>query len=87
MNSYEHKEADIQDSSNIQEYFGSISEQERELVITSKGKMVGAILTEEQYNWFLDKLDEAQEVKPISDRASDLDGAQGLDEFKKELEK
>jgi len=49
--------------------------------------MVGAILTEEQYNWFLDKLDEAQEVKPISDRASDLDGAQGLDEFKKELEK
>jgi len=87
MSHGEYNEKDIGDTSHIQDYVASIEDQERELVLTSKRKMVGAILTAEQYSWFLDKLDETQDLGFIPERAEDLRGAQSLDDFKTELDK
>ncbi len=50
----------------------SIGQQELELVLTNDGKMVGAILTQAQYAWFLDKLD-------------NFKGSQSLEDFKREF--
>jgi len=85
MRNIEHKESDINNTPPIQEYLGAIETQENELVLTSKGNIVGAILTAEQYNWFLDKIDECQNISEISKRVNDRDGEQSLDNLKKEL--
>ena len=87
MSDDEYNEKDVGDTSYIQDYIAAIDDQERELILTSKGEMVGAILTAEQYNWFLDKLDETQDLGFISSRVEDLEGAQSLDDCKKELDK
>ena len=85
MSVNEYIEKDIGDSDSIQEFVNTIECQEREMVLISKGKTVGAILTAEQYSWFLDQLDAAQDTGFISERVNDLEGSQGLEEFKKEL--
>jgi len=76
---------DIGDSSTINNFATSIGTQERELILSSKGNVVGVILTAEQYEWFLEQLDNNQDLNFISERANDRDGAQSLDDFKKEL--
>ncbi len=85
MRNYEYKESDIGDISSMQEYLGSIDKQENELVLTSSGDIAGAILTVEQYNWFLNKVDECQDLSEISKRVNDRSGEQSLDDLKKEL--
>ncbi len=85
MGNDEYKESDIRDAPPIQEYLDSIENQKNELVLTSEGKMIGAILTAEQYDWFLDKIDEYQDLSEISKRTKNQDGTQSLDDFKKEI--
>jgi len=85
MSNDEYNERDVGDTPLIQNYIITIEDQDRELVLTSKGKIVGAILTMEQYNWFLDKLDESQDLGFIAERVKDREGAQSLEDFRKEL--
>jgi len=87
MNIDEYKEKDISDSDSILDFVNSIKSQSTELVLSSKGNTVGAILNVDQYNWFLDQLDAQQDVEKIHNRASDMKGSQSLSEFKKELDK
>lgn len=82
----DHKEADISQSELINGFVRSIKTQERELVLNSGNEVVGAILTAEQYEWFLDQLDSHQDVSFIDERYDDKDGSQSLDDFKKDLE-
>lgn len=82
----DHNEADISQSESINGFVRSIKTQERELILTSEEKIVGAILTAEQYEWFLDQLDSCQDVSFIDERYDDKDGSQSLDDFKKDLE-
>lgn len=82
----DHNEADVSQSESINGFVRSIKDQERELVLTSEQTIVGAILTAEQYEWFLDQLDACQDVSFINDRYDDKDGSQSLDDFKKDLE-
>jgi len=82
----DHKEADISQSELINGFVRSIKGQDRELVLNSGDEVVGAILTAEQYEWFLDQLDSHQDVSFIDERYDDKDGSQSLDDFKKDLE-
>lgn len=85
MNNDSYNENDIEDSQSIMEFVDSIKSQEREMVLTSDGKIVGAILTSEQYEWFLDQLDMQQDTTFVDERSKDLSGSQSLDDLKKEL--
>lgn len=85
MDNNEYKESDIRNATSIQGYLDSIENQNNELVLTSGGKMIGVILTAEQYDWFLDKIDEYQDLSEISKRTKDQNGTQSLDNFKKEI--
>lgn len=85
MNDSEFNEKDIEDSGQIQKFVKAIESQEREMILISKGKTVGAILTAEQYNWFLDQLDANQDTSFVTERQNDRKGSQSLDDFKKEL--
>lgn len=82
----DHKEADISQFELINGFVRSIKGQDRELVLNSGDEVVGAILTAEQYEWFLDQLDSHQDVSFIDERYDDKDGSQSLDDFKKDLE-
>jgi len=68
-------------------FIKSLKQQEMELILSSDGQQVGAILTSEQYDWFLDQLDAQQDIESISARSSDSDDAQDLSDFKKEFDK
>ena len=81
----EYNQIDINDDDSAIAFIHSIKEQEREMVLTSGESVVGAILTEQQYKWFLDQLDAHDDVSNILERANDLEGSQSLDEFKREL--
>lgn len=87
MSDPEFNEKDIEDSDPIQKFVKAIESQEREMVLISKGKTVGAILTAAQYRWFLDQLDANQDTKFVDERQNDRKGCQSLDEFKKEVGK
>jgi hypothetical protein len=87
MNSDEYNEKDVSDTESILEFVKTLNQEKTELILSSNGKQVGAILTSEQYDWFLDQLDAQQNIEAINDRASDMDGAQNLSEFKKEFGK
>lgn len=82
----DYNEKDVEDIESIKEFIDSIQSRQREMILTSAGKTVGAILTSEQYKWFLDQLDAQQDLKFVDDRVDDLEGAQSLENFKKELE-
>lgn len=82
----EYNEKDVTDMKSIKTFIESITSQKRELILTLSGKAVGAILTAEQYEWFLDQLDAHQDTSFIDERVKDLEGSQSLDEFKKEIE-
>ncbi len=75
---------DVSDLESIRAYMETIGSQQRELILTSSGKTVGAILTAEQYDWFLDQLDNQQDTSFVDERTKDLDGSQSLDEFKQD---
>lgn len=85
MSNNKYIEKEITETHEIQDYIESIEGQARELVLTSKGEIVGAVLTKEQYDWFLDQIDETQDISSIASRTDDLDDSIGLDDFKKEL--
>jgi len=87
MSNDQYNEKDVGNTSPIRDYITSIEDQDRELILTSKGKVVGAILTTEQYNWFLDRLDESQDLGFIAERVEDREGAQSLEDFREELGK
>jgi hypothetical protein len=80
------EERDIGETASIEGFIGSLETQEREMILTKGGKAIGAILTGEQYDWFLDLLDAQQDLSFINERVNDLDGSQTLEDFKKELE-
>ena len=82
----EYKEIEISDSKSILDFVESLESQKRESVLSLNGKSVGAILTAEQYEWFLDQLDAQQDIGDISDRISDLNGSQSLVDLKKEFD-
>ncbi len=80
-----YNEKDISDTESILEFVKTLTQQKTELILSSNGKQIGAILTSEQYDWFLDQLDAQQDIDAISDRENDMDGAQNLSDFKKDL--
>lgn len=75
----------VDDDERVLDFVRSIEKQEREAVLMSGDSEVGAIITAEQYKWFLDQLDAHIDVENIVKRGNDREGAQSLDEFKKEL--
>ncbi|WDE04196.1 hypothetical protein SG34_023070 [Thalassomonas viridans] len=79
------EKADINDESAINAAISQLTSKNRETLLLDKGRVIGAVLTKEQYDWFLDKLDESSDISEICERASDLDGSISLDELKKEL--
>ena len=85
MSNNEYLEKDITETQAIQDFIENIDNQTAELVLNSKGNVVGAVLTKEQYEWFLDKIDDDQDISSIVSRADDLDDSIGLDDLKKEL--
>lgn len=85
MSEDEYNEKDISDTESILEFVKTLAQQKAELILSSNGKQIGAILTSEQYDWFLDQLDAQQDVESISDRENDMDGSQNLSDFKKDL--
>ncbi len=82
----DYQEKDIKNTVDILKFIKNIKEQSVELVLSSDGENVGAILTGEQYEWFLDQLDSQQDIESIHARADDRDGSQSLNDFKKELD-
>jgi len=82
----EYNKKDIKDFEDIKIFIESIESQNREMVLSSKDKTVGAVLTAEQYEWFLNQLDDHQNIDAIANRVKDMEGSKNLDEFKKELD-
>ena len=87
MSISDYNEKDVVDMDSIKAFIESIRSQQRELILTSSGETVGAILTAEQYEWFLDQLDVKQDIGFIDERVKDLEDSQSLDECKQELAK
>lgn len=87
MSKDQYIEIDVTNTESILGFIKSIKNQKTELILSSNGKQVGAILTAEQYEWFLDQLDAQQDLESINARSSDMDDAQNLSDFKKELDK
>ncbi|TCI01321.1 hypothetical protein EZV61_18185 [Corallincola luteus] len=85
MDDIDLKEIDINNTAQTLTAIAEIQSCQREVLLTENGEVVGAILTKDQYNWFLDQLDESEEVSVIADRANDADDAISLEEFKKQL--
>lgn len=81
----DYDEKDVTDTDSIKAFIESIASQKRELILTASGEIIGAILTAEQYAWFLDQLDAHQDVNFIDERIEDLEGSQSLEELKKEI--
>jgi hypothetical protein len=79
-------EKDINDIKSIQDFMRTIATQSKELVLTSESKTVGAILTAEQYDWFLDQIDGQQDLSFLPAKLVDRSGSQTLADFKKELD-
>ncbi|MBL4606369.1 MAG: hypothetical protein JKY01_00875 [Pseudomonadales bacterium] len=82
----EYNEKDIKDTASIRGFIESIESQQREMILTSGGNTVGAILTSAQYEWFLDQMDMQQDMTFVNERPGDLSGSQTLDELKKEFD-
>jgi hypothetical protein len=78
-------ENDVTDYKSIDNFIRSIEKQNKELVLTNKGEVVGAVLTKEQYDWFIQKLDDSEDLSFLEERINDFDGAVSLDDLKKEL--
>jgi hypothetical protein len=85
MDNYEWHECELSDFASVKAYLENFSQKQKELVLLSGEETVGAILTKEQYAWFLEQIDKLQNVDFIAERKDDLHGAQSLQEMKKEL--
>lgn len=85
MSADDYLEKDIKETAGILKFIENLKEQSVELILSSGGESVGAILTGEQYKWFLDQLDSQQDVESIHAKADDRDGVISLDDFKNEL--
>lgn len=64
----EFNEKDIDDSNRIEIFIKAVESEGREMVLISKVKTVGAILTTAQHNWFIDQPDTNQDAKPVKER-------------------
>ncbi|MDX1536286.1 hypothetical protein [Arsukibacterium sp.] len=80
-----YNETEITDLEAIKSFVDALGSQRSELVLTKNGKTLGAILTAEQYEWFLDQLDNNADVSFVDERSKDLSGSQSLQDFKKDL--
>jgi len=78
-------ENDINDTKPVIKFIENIKNQSREMVLTSDGDIVGAVITREQYSWFLDQLDSCQDINFIEERVKDREGSQSLENFKREI--
>lgn len=87
MSTDEYNEKDVSDSESILEFVKTLKKQKSEMILSSNGTQVGAILTSDQYEWFLDQLDAQQDIEAINARSGDMGGAQNLSDLKKELNK
>lgn len=85
MENSDYCEVEISDVSSIREFIDAIKCKQKEMVLLSDGEVVGAVLTAEQYAWFLDQIDAQADLSFVSERATDLKGAQSLNDLKKEL--
>lgn len=85
MSEDEYNEKEVTDTKSIIDFIGSIKSKKSELVLVSNGETVGAIVTAEQYEWFLDQIDSKQDLDKIQNRSSDMKDSQSLEDFKKEL--
>jgi len=85
MSNDDYIESEVKNVELIKRYLDSIDKSSSEMVLKDDGKTVGAILTAQQYEWFLDQLDSHQDLESIAERANDKAGSQDLDSFKKEL--
>lgn len=85
MSNDDYIESEVTDTGLIRQYLEGIDKNTSEMVLKNHGEIVGAILTAQQYEWFLDQLDSHQDLKSIAERANDKVGSQDLDSFKKEL--
>lgn len=83
----EFNEKDISDTEAILKYVTALDAKKEEMLLISKGKTVGAILTAQQYSWFLDQLDAHQDTSFVEQRINDRKGAKDLDTLRKELGK
>ncbi len=81
----DYQERDITDTDAILTFIETLTNQNKELVLSSDGKNIGAILTAEQYAWFLDQIDAQQNITLIGAKAEDRQGSQSLEEFKRTL--
>ena len=81
----DYNEAEVVDTKAIKTFVNTLGTQKTELVLTKKGKTVGAILTAEQYECFLDQLDNSAGASFVDERSKDLSGSQRLNDFKKDL--
>ena len=77
---------EVDDVQSIQDFISTITTQQKELVLTKKSKTVGAILTAEQYDWFLDQIDAQQDLSFVQERLTDRTGSRTLADFKKKLD-
>lgn len=85
MDKDDYQECDVSDIESIKQYVGAIQNQNKELVLSANGKTAGAVVTAEQYEWFLDQLDAHQDLSFVDERSRDRKGSLDLDVLKKEL--
>ncbi len=85
MTDYEWNACEISDTSEITAYLSAFDSKLKELVLIRQGEVIGAILTKEQYNWFLNQIDSQQDLRFIEERKNDFEGAESLEMIKKEL--
>ena len=85
MDDSDYKQAEIDDGDAIIAFTRDISAQAQELVLTHNGATVGAILTQAQYQWFLDQLDQADTPDYLADHANDEADAISLDALKEAI--
>lgn len=81
----EYNEKDISDTESILDFVKTLAQQKTELILSSNGKQIGAILTSEQYDFFLDQLDAQQDIDSINKIKSDMNGTQNSSDLKKDL--
>ena len=77
---------EVDDVQSIQDFISTVATQQKELALTKKSKTAGAVLTAEQYGWFLDQIDAQQDLSFVQERLTDRTGSQTLADFKKKLD-
>jgi hypothetical protein len=85
MNTDNYNQQEVSNTAVITQFITSLPSKDKEMILTADGRVVGAVLTAEQYEWFLDQLDARQDTSFIGQRINDTQEAQSLDDYKKEM--